>query len=126
APNPLYFAYTAPSGASPSYKMNYTLYTVNTYFNIFGISEYPRTSVALVSSVVLPDNSQYSFTYEATPGAGGCTPLSGTTSCVTGRIASVTLPTGGQITYGYSGGSNGIFGDGTTATLTRTLSDGAG
>src|SRR6266851_5280317 len=39
APNPLNFTYTAPSGASPQYKMNYTQYTVNTYFHIYGITE---------------------------------------------------------------------------------------
>jgi len=43
---------------------------------------------------------------------------------VTGRIASVTLPTGGTITYTYSGGNNGIESDGSTAGLTRQLSPG--
>ncbi|MHB8217051.1 MAG: RHS repeat domain-containing protein [Candidatus Sulfotelmatobacter sp.] len=118
--SPTKFTYTAPSG-SAAYTMNYTQYTVATSFGT-GISEYGRTSVALVSSVALPDQSSYSFTYEKTPGS--CTPLSGTYSanCVTGRITSVTLATGGIITYTYSGGSNGIFKDGSTAGLTRVLS----
>ena len=43
---------------------------------------------------------------------------------MTGRLASVTLPTGGEITYAYSGGSNGIVcADGSTATLTRKTPD---
>ncbi len=73
-----------------------------------------------MTSVVLPDNSQYSFTYEVTPGS--CTPYSGTT-CTTARLASVTFPTGGKITYSYIGGNNGIFSDGSTAGLERYTPD---
>src|SRR5207244_4059808 len=82
------------------------------------------TAVSLPDNITLPDGTQYKFTYESTPGT--CTPLSGTYSanCVTGRIGSVTLPTGGSITYGYSGGSNGILNDGSTAGLSRQLSPG--
>ncbi|MFZ0858078.1 MAG: hypothetical protein WAN10_14595, partial [Candidatus Acidiferrales bacterium] len=82
-----------------------------------------------MSSIVLPDGSQYTLTYEATPStpaSGACTPISGTYSanCVTARLASIQLPTGGTITYAYSGGNNGILSDGSTATLTRTTPDG--
>src|SRR5437667_888626 len=122
--SPIKLTYTAPSGASPYYQINYTNYTVATGFGISGISEYRSgAAVPLPTSIALPDGSQYSFGYEATPGT--CTPYSGTT-CVTGRLASVTLPTGGSITYSYTGGNHGIFSDGTTAGLTRVLSDGAG
>ena len=87
------------------------------------------TAESLVSSIVLPDGSQYTLTYEATPStpaSGACTPISGTYSanCVTARLASIQLPTGGTITYAYSGGNNGILSDGSTATLTRTTPDG--
>jgi RHS repeat-associated protein len=72
--------------------------------------------VSLVDKITLPDNSYYQFTYEPTPGYSGD---------VTGRIASVKLPTGGTISYSYSGGNNGITcADGSTATLTRTTPDG--
>src|SRR5258708_27100693 len=54
--SPTTFTYTAPSGGSAAYKMNYIQYTVKTYFNASGIAEYGPTSVALVSSIVLPDN----------------------------------------------------------------------
>ena len=126
--SPLIFTYTPPAGGSATVKVNYTQYTVNTYFHV-GILEYPRTSVPLVSSIVLPDQSQYSFTYESTPAAASCTPLSGTTSCVTARIASITLPTGGVISYSYSftgctSGSNGIFSDGSASCLQRITPDG--
>jgi len=122
--SPNTFTYAAPSGASASYTMNYTQYTVSTNFGVSSISEYGPTSVPLVSSIQLPDLTSYSFTYEATPGS--CTPLGSTYSgnCVTGRIASVTLPTGGTITYTYSGGSSGtgIYSDGSAGNLTRVLS----
>jgi YD repeat-containing protein len=70
----------------------------------------------LITSIVLPDNSQYTFQYEATPGYAGN---------VTGRLAQVTLPTGGSITYTYSGSYNGITcADGTPQTLTREVNPG--
>jgi RHS repeat-associated protein len=126
--SPMKFTYTAPSGAAASYTMNYTNYTVATNVGVSGISEYKSSAaVPLVTSIVLPDNSQYTIQYEATPStpsSGACTPYAGTT-CVTARIKSVTLPTGGSITYTYTGGNNGVFADGSTAGLTRALSDGA-
>jgi hypothetical protein len=122
-PSSTTFTYSAPSGGNAVYSMNYQQYTVQTNFGT-STMEYGPLSNSLVSGVALPDGSSYSFTYEATPGS--CIPLSGTYSanCVTGRIASVTLATGGSITYAYSGGSNGIEADGSTAGLTRTLSPG--
>jgi RHS repeat-associated protein len=131
APSNTTFTYTAPSGAPAIYTMKYTNYTVATNFAVFGINEYKSSAaVPLVSSIELPDGTQYSFLYEATPStppSGACTAYSGT-SCVTGRIKSVTLPTGGQITYAYSGGAgsngSGIFSDGSAATLARTTPDG--
>jgi RHS repeat-associated protein len=128
--SPVTFTYTPPGGTNVAYTMNYTTYTVATNFGVSGIVEYGATALPLVSSIVLPDHTQYTFTYEATPStpsSGACTPKSGTyaTNCVTGRLASVELPTGGTISYAYSGGNNGIFSDGSTAGLTRTTPDGA-
>lgn len=124
--SPLTYTLTAPSGASPQYKMIYTAYTVQTKFGCSGVSEYGPTSVNLVSEIDLPDynastnpNARYTFGYEGTPGVSGN---------VTGRVASVTLPTGGTISYAYSGGGTGVNGitcaDGSAATLTRTTPDG--
>jgi len=122
--SPITFTYAAPSG-NYSYTMNYLQYTVATDFGFSTITEYGPLSNALVSGISLPDGSSYAFAYEKTPGTS-CTPLPNTYSanCVTGRIASVTLPTGGEITYAYSGGNNGIESDGSTADLTRTLTPG--
>ena len=129
--SPLTFTYTAPTGGAAIYKMNYKQYTVATNFGATTnsgatIAEFGATSVSLVDNVALPDGSSYSFTYEQTPSVpstGKCTPLSGTFSqyCVTARMASITLPTGGTITYTYTGGTNGIENDGGASGLTRGL-----
>ena len=94
---------------------------MQTNFGCSGITEFGPTSENLVSEIDLPDQGinggdKYTFTYEATPGHSGS---------VTGRPYQVTLPTGGTITYSYSGGSGGIVcADGSTATLGRQTPDG--
>lgn len=119
--SPKTFTYQAPSAANAVYTEKFTSYTVQTNFGCGGISEFGPTSENLVTEIDLPDqsivaNDRYLITYEATPGHPGN---------VTGRIASIQLPTGGTISYSYTGGSNGITcADGTTATLTRTTPDG--
>jgi RHS repeat-associated protein len=108
----------ADQAPSVAVTISYKPYTVQTYFQC-GIGEFGATTVDLIDHITLPDSSAstYNFTYEATPGIPGN---------VTGRLATITLPTGGTITYSYSGGCNnsGINADGTPATLTRTTSDG--
>ena len=118
APSPVSYTYTAPSGASASFIVKYSPYTVQTNFGCSGITEYPATSANLISEIDLPDASKYSLTYEPTPGVP---------ANVTGRLKSVTLPAGGTITYTYTGGSSGNItcADGSTPGLTRVLSDGA-
>jgi RHS repeat-associated protein len=111
--------YTAASGNQAAVSMQYQTYTVQTNFGCSGISEYGATSWYLPRFILLPDSTQYQFTYEVTPGDNH------NPHYVTGRLASVTLPTGGTISYSYSGESNGITcADGSTATLTRTTPDG--
>jgi len=114
--SPTTFSYTPPSGGSATVTMSYVTYTVQTNFGCSGIAEYGATNNSLVDRVTLPDGSFYQFHYEATPG---------NPSNVTGRLASVTLPTGGMISYAYTGGSNGIVcADGSAAGLTRSTPDG--
>ena len=97
----------------------YTTYRIMTNFGCGG-TDFHRNDVYnadLPSRVTLADGSSYSLSYEATPGGPG--------GAVTGRLASITLPTGGQISYSYSGGcGGGINTDGTPGTLTRATSDG--
>lgn len=141
--SPMLLNYSAPgasgTGTGVAVALNYTSYTVATNFGISGIHEFGATAKSLVSSIVLPDGSQYTLNYEATPSTpspGACTPLAGTYSnnCVTARLASITLPTGGTISFLYynassnfsacTTGNNGIFSDGSTSCLKRTTPDG--
>src|SRR6266851_2842045 len=108
--------YTAPGG-SKTVTVGSTGYNVQPNFVCSGIAEYGPSFIPLLTSITYADGSSYQITYEDTLGFAGSK---------TGRIASVTLPTGGSISYSYSGGSNGrgIFCDGTTAGFTRTVNDG--
>ncbi len=120
APSNLVFTYTAPSTAPASVTITYRTYTVQTNFNVWvngsRIVEYPATQQSLVDAVTLPDASTYHFTYELTANSNGTN--------VTGRIASVTLPTGGTIIYGYGSGVNYMMADGSPLYMWRTLGGG--
>jgi RHS repeat-associated protein len=96
-PNPVTFTYTDSNGASQKVTVNYAQKTVQTYFGCTSpaIGEYGPTAVYLVSSLVYPDGTSYQFSYEPTLNGSGN---------VTGRIAQITLPTGGTIKYTYTGG----------------------
>jgi RHS repeat-associated protein len=110
---PSSFSYTNASGSAAAYTVNYSPYFFATAFACPNQPDTTGAAVSLPSSVSFPDGTSLSITYEHTPGYG--------TNYTTGRLASLTLPTGGQITYTYSGGTNGIncF-DSSPATITRT------
>lgn len=119
-PSPTTFTYAAPGG-SAAYTMKYQPFTIKTNFGCSSVHEYSSTTnVYLVTEIDLPEQGsfsadKYTFTYEPTPSNPGD---------VTGRLASVTLPTGGTIQYTYTGGSNGIeCGDGSTSGLERSTPD---
>ncbi|MBW0008278.1 MAG: hypothetical protein JO335_11275 [Sphingomonas sp.] len=137
------FQYTDSNGLQQTVTINARAYYVSTGFAcpIFGgtsgnlgevtVLDFPGNGVQnramLVDSIIYPDGSKYSFTYEPTP-AGIAFP-SGFTSngqqTVTGRLQSVTLPTGGTISYAYPGPHDGSSCDDfTPLQLTRTTSDG--
>lgn len=118
SPNPETFTYTDTNGNPQTVQISYTSYTLQTNFGCSGIGEANTPNTYLVSAVTLPDGSAYHFQYEQTPGYPGS---------VTGRLASVTLPTGGTISYSYNGGNNGIVcTDGSAAGLTRSISSDSG
>lgn len=112
------YTYPTPAGGTANVQISYENYTVRTNFGCSGTSEFGPTNESLVSKIALPDGTSYQFAYESTPGYPGD---------VTGRVASVTLPTGGIISYTYIGGHNGIVcsGDGmnSTAGLERFTPD---
>lgn len=67
------------------YTLNYTNTSVTTAFGVTGVTEYSGT-LSLLTSVQLPNGlGSYQFAYDAY-----------------GELTSVTLPTGGMITYGYT------------------------
>ncbi|HEV2416458.1 MAG TPA: RHS repeat-associated core domain-containing protein [Terriglobia bacterium] len=114
--SPMTYSYDNTSDQQVTVTVTYTAMTVQTNFGCSNVSEYGPYTQDLVSAIQLPDGTQYTFTYEPTPGHP---------NNVTGRIASVTLPTGGKISYSYSGSNNGInCSDGSAAGLTRTTPDG--
>src|SRR5579871_6699439 len=89
-----------------------------TAYTWFGCSwNNPGTTTSnFPSQVVFPDQSTLSYSWET---------VYNNSSQYTGRISSVTLPTGAQIKYAYSGGTHGVnCADGTTASMTRTTPDG--
>jgi RHS repeat-associated protein len=115
--SPITFTYTPPSGTNVSYTVKYGSYNVTTSFGCSGVAEYTATAVSLVSEIDLPDGTKYLFSYEDT--------VPGNSSTTTGRLASVQLPTGGTISYKYTGSNNGIeCSDGSAAGLSRTTPDG--
>ncbi len=119
-PASVLYQYTAPSGVARSVTVSYTNYTIRTNFGCAGISEYgPVANSPLVDRITLPDSSYYQFIYEVTPGD------TNNPHHVTGRLAALRLPTGGTISYTYTGGNNGIMcADGSTAGFDRVTPDG--
>jgi RHS repeat-associated protein len=90
--------------------------SIKTNFGCSGVAEYSGTA-SVPSAIKLPDGTEYQFTYETTPANSGF---------YTGRLASVTLPTGGTISYAYTGSNDGInCADGTAMGMTRTVNPGS-
>ena len=129
APSNTTYTYTAPYGVAATYTVKYTTYTVQTKFGCTSpktIAEYGPKSMNLVSEIDLPDGSKYIFGYEKTPND------THNPNYVTGRVTSITLPTGGTISYAYTNGNltsgvgtgNIVCVDGSTAGLTRTTNPG--
>src|SRR5205823_6003016 len=115
-PSSVLYKYASPADPAAKVTVSYVSHMVQTAFGC-GISEYGPLSNSLVDRITLADGSYYQFTYEATPGVP---------ANVTGRIASIRLPTGGTISYTYQGGDTGkgIFCvDGSTSGFTRTTPD---
>lgn len=111
-PLPSSYSYLDANGVSRSVTINYGTYTQQTAWGCpFG--DIAAHSVNFPSSISFPDGTSLGITYEHATG----TPA----GYITGRVLSLTLPTGGTVQYAYSGGSNGINCiDNSPATLTRT------
>src|SRR5260370_18114625 len=104
-----------PTGAYQTTTLNLAPFNVKTNFGCPGVIE-DSTTLTLPTSLVLPNNQTYTFTYEPTPGNPGY---------YTGRIQRVTLPTGGYYEYDYTGANDGTScSDGSTTGLNEAVSDG--
>jgi RHS repeat-associated protein len=88
-----------------------TTVNVNTAFYQTGVTEYSGSFTA-IQSITLPDGSSYGFTYDSGTSAGNF-----------GLLKTITLPTGGTVTYAWT-----TFSDSTGSNyrwvLTRAVSPG--
>ncbi len=87
-PFPIQNPYSSPiqvygsDGSSLSYTLNYSNVSII-------IPPNPAKTISILSSISLSNGTQYSFTYDT-----------GTTGTHTGILTAVTLPTGGQVSFG--------------------------
>jgi RHS repeat-associated protein len=124
-------SYLDANGATQQYVFGYTTLNLQSNFNCittsgvqqpqdFGPQVGENWAKSMLTSITLPgpNPAQYTITYEPTPGISGS---------FTGRIASISLPSGGSISYAYSGGNQGInCAYNTVPTLTVTVNDNNG
>lgn len=113
------YTYFDANGTQRTVQVNYTTYPQRTNFGCSLIVERNFGNVYFPTSVVLPDGETFTLSYEPTPGFPGS---------FTGRLAQLTLPTGGYVAYSYSGsGGNGMnCNSNYMSTITRTVNDGRG
>jgi RHS repeat-associated protein len=120
-PGPDTYTYTGADGNPKTVQVNYTRYPQKTTFGCPYATDIGTSVVYNLyfpTSVVLPDGETFGLSYEATPGYPGD---------ITGRLTQITLPSGGTISYAYSGGHQGVACYvGESAILTRTVNDNNG
>src|SRR5579859_2251305 len=98
-------ATVSTSQGTAQYPMSYAKINVNTNFQQSGVQENPGTQITVIRSIKLPDpaGSTYYFTYDcdSTSGNAACGSPAGQ-SAYYGQLVSITLPTGGTVTYSYT------------------------
>jgi len=92
----------------------YSNISLSTNFQMSGITEYPATSTSVLTAVVLPDLTKWTFSYDSY-----------------GDITQFTFPTGGSLSYGYGPGLPAFSGFSTPTSqwvVSRTVNanDGSG
>ena len=85
------YYYYGPNGTTPVVKVNVSTHFVTSSFSCPNVLEYSNVVWPLVDSVSLPDGTSYQFSYQTD-----------------GRLAQITLPTGGWIQYTYPGTNKGV------------------
>lgn len=113
-PNDNQVEYGTPGGLV---YLLYQNFTVQTNFRCSGISEFGPKTESLPTGASFGDGTGFAITYEQTPGYP---------NSITGRIAKITLRTGGTITYTYPSTNDGIScSDGSSTGFTRQTPDGS-
>ena len=103
--------YTYPD-SSQTYTVAYGTFNQLTNFQCPNKYEDSNNGVYFPISVTgSPSGETYTISYESTPNKSGY---------VTGRISKITFPTGGSVSYAYSGGNNNT-GINCTSTVVPTL-----
>jgi RHS repeat-associated protein len=75
------------NGGVRTFYFCYSLVSISTNFQAGGISEYSSSNTSVLSAVVLPDLTKWTFSYNNY-----------------GDVAQFSFPTGGSISYGYAAG----------------------
>lgn len=89
-------------GGTSTYTVTTASIPVSTNFGQTGVTEYAG-NITVVTKISLPDGTSYSFLFDCNSGTGNpaCGSPSGQ-SAYYGVLTSMTLPTGGTVTYGYT------------------------
>lgn len=97
------WCYAIPNsqGQTSTYKVITTTIAVKTKFGQSGVSEYSG-NLTVIQSIELPDNSTYTFKYDCDSATSSACGSPSGQSAYYGLLTSMTLPTGGTITYGYT------------------------
>lgn len=100
------YSYADPKSVTQNYNLGYTS-NDNAKTNFFcpNWADSTVNGYAFLTSISLPGGGQYTIAYEPTPNGNGFT---NNGHYFTGRIAQITYPSGGSISYTYSGGNNGF------------------
>lgn len=89
---PTNFCFDILNSQGSTFRVQVTTQTINvrTAFGQQGVTEYNGT-ITVITRIDLPDGTNYQFEYD-----------SGTSPGYYGLLKKVTLPTGGQVTYGFN------------------------
>jgi hypothetical protein len=111
------YTYTDTNGNDQTVTVTKTAYYI---WTAFGCNDVQTTQqYYLPTTVTLPTGAYYTIAYEQSPGKSS--------SYRTGRLAQITYPSGGTVTYAYSGGTNGLnCTSGVIPTITVTVNDSNG
>ncbi len=96
--NSIYYDVLDSQDTTNRYTVTTETINVHTAFGQSGVTEYSGT-ITVFQSIALPDGTSYQFTYGAGTAPGNY-----------GQLISMTLPTGGQVQYGYTNFSD-VYGN---------------